>query len=40
MKYKNKKTNVIIDIKSTLHGGDWVPLEENKKNKQSPKKSR
>jgi hypothetical protein len=36
MKYINKKTNIIIDVKSKISGGDWIPFEEPKR--QSKKK--
>lgn len=37
MKYKNKKTGAIIEIKGTLSGGDWeefkTPSSSSKKKK-------
>lgn len=27
MKYRNRKTGCVIDIKSRLDGGDWEPME-------------
>lgn len=30
MRYRNTKTGVVIDIPSTLSGGDWVPVEDSK----------
>lgn len=27
MKYRNRKTGCVIDIKSRLGGGDWEPVE-------------
>nr|DAU43567.1 MAG TPA: hypothetical protein [Caudoviricetes sp.] len=36
MKYRNKKTGVVIDLKSNLSGGDW---EEVKPTPKTPKKN-
>lgn len=40
MKYINTKTNIIIDVKSKISGGDWIPFEEpiEKPKRQSKKK--
>lgn len=35
MKYRNKKTGAVIDVKSEL-GGDWMPVEPKKKTEPSP----
>ena len=39
MKYRNKKTGAIIDVKAEL-SGDWMPVEAPKKAepKKAPKK--
>ena len=31
MKYRNKRTGAIIDVKSRIFGRDWERLEETKK---------
>lgn len=41
MRYKNKKTNAIIETDLVISGGDWEVLEEKKKaapRKKQPKK--
>lgn len=35
MKYKNKKTGVVIDTKSEL-AGDWEPVKKAKKEAETP----
>lgn len=37
MKYKNKKTGVVIDVQSELRGA-WEPVEEPKKAEPAPAK--
>lgn len=40
MEYRNKKTGVVIDVKSELRG-DWEPVKVEKKSetKKAPKKA-
>ena len=40
MEYRNKKTGVVIDVKSELRG-DWEPVKAEKKSetKKAPKKA-
>lgn len=40
MKYQNTRTGVVIDVKSKISGGFWVPLQDpfEKKDEKEPQK--
>lgn len=40
MKYRNKATGAVIDIKSRLSGGEWEELKEAKKASGSSRKKK
>lgn len=36
MKYRNEKTGATLEIKGTLSGNGWVPVDEPKKEEKKP----